>query len=82
MISKHYFNNAFSLATVQALKILGHLGSDIRNEGSYIGDVGINRYKKVTNDWVAMNFFSFKDDIKPANFVEFEALNPPVILTP
>ncbi len=61
---------------------VGHLGSDIRNEGSYIGDIGINRYKKITNDWVAMNFFSFKDNIKPANFAEFEALNPPISTTP
>ncbi len=63
-------------------EFVGHLGSDIRNDGSYIGDIGINRYKKITNDWVAMNFHSWRLDIKPNSVAELAALNPPIILEP
>jgi hypothetical protein len=28
-----------------------HISGDIRNNGRYVQDIGISRYKKVTNDW-------------------------------
>lgn len=61
---------------------VAHAGSDLRNDGGYLGDCGISRYKKVTNDWVAMNIFSFDPSVDPDTFADFQALNPPIAVTP
>ncbi len=59
-----------------------HISSDIRNlnlEDSYIGDIGISRYKTITNDWEAINFLSLSSSMTEAQFL---ANPPPVSTTP
>jgi len=55
-----------------------HMASDIRKDpnNTYVDDIGMSRYKKITNDWVAINFFS--------NLTEQQIRDnpPPIITTP
>ena len=37
---------------------VAHLSSDRRLNNVYRGDMGMSRYKKITNDWVAINFLT------------------------
>ena len=55
---------------------VAHIASDRRMDGTYVGDIGMSRYKKITNDWVAFNFFTYmtKDNLLTTP--------PPIILEP
>jgi len=59
---------------------VAHIASDARYDGGtkYRGDVGISRYKKITNDWVAVNFYSYQSE-RPTK-AEIEANPPPIVL--
>ena len=56
-----------------------HMGSDNKRPGDWmtLGDIGISRTKRVTNDWQAFNFLS-----GGISKTELEASNPPIQMTP
>jgi len=60
---------------------VGHVSSDARsnNGTTYIGDLGISRYKKITNDWQPFNFYVYKN--KPSK-TEIAQNPPPMVLQP
>ncbi len=54
-----------------------HISSDVRtDDNDYIGDIGMSRYRKVTNDWACINFFSGLSES------EFRSNPPPIITIP
>jgi hypothetical protein len=55
---------------------VAHLSSDFRTATTYAGDAGLSRYKKVTKDWVAINFLT------KMTKAELEANPPPFSLKP
>ncbi len=59
-----------------------HISSDIydmNRDPTYIGDIGLSRYKTITNDWEAINFLSLPSSMTEAQFL---ANPPPVSTTP
>ncbi len=65
----------------QVSNYVGHIACDIRKDpnNTYVNDIGMSRYKKITTDWVAMNFFSFQETETKD---EFLANPPPFSTTP
>lgn len=65
-------------------KYVAHLSSDRRLDNPPPGvpppgDIGMSRYKLITNDWQPINFYSFQSEPTKA---ELEANPPPIILEP